>query len=74
MDKHFVNIFSNEWEIKVAYQQNFPVGKKWQLFFWLKCFHWVSLLIMVSDEELKREDHISPFDNVEKFGIALFYK
>ena len=55
------NIFSNEWEIKVAYQQNFPVGKKWQLFFWLKCFH-------------KREDHISPFDNVEKFGIALFYK
>ena len=32
IDKHFV-ILNNKWELKVDYQQNFPVGKKLGIIF-----------------------------------------
>ena len=34
----FYNILSNEWELKVVYQQNFLAGKKLQFFFLPKAF------------------------------------
>ena len=34
----FNNILNNEWELKVAYQQNFPVGKKLTILYLAKEF------------------------------------
>ena len=39
------NILSNEWELEVAYQQNFLAGKKLAIHFWSRCVRRFSLLM-----------------------------
>ena len=61
--------------MKVAYQQNFPLGKKLAIIFLDKVFPLIFADNMwVSEEELKWEGDISSFYNIKKFALASFYK
>lgn len=59
------NKLNNAWELKVAYQQNFPVGKSSNSFYSQSAFIEFRCYCMVRKEELKWEDHIWSFDNIK---------